>query len=131
MSYNQIKNQVVSPAKRTASAANKVLAKLPDIHPVAGISLQIVKAVLMYPLADALKNPRKYLIAAAPVVAATAASAFLGGPAGLAVVLAAGAGIVVSFAVIAAVIFCLLAVITLYEQRVAMSKAVVELLHAI
>jgi hypothetical protein len=49
----------------------------------------------------------------------------------LAVLLAAGAGMVVTYAVLAAVVYMLLGAITVYNQRVAVSKAVVELLHAI
>jgi hypothetical protein len=128
MSYDQIKNMVVAPAKRTSSAAIKVLEKLPNIPPVAGFPGQIILAMLKLPLENALKNPRPYLLGAA---ATGAAVAFLGGPAGLAVLLAAGAGMVVPYAVLAAVVYMLLGAITVYNQRVAVSKAVVELLHAI
>lgn len=127
-SYNQIKNNVVAPSKRTASAAQKLLAKLPNIPPVAGVAGSLLVAILQQPLKDALKNPVPYLLGAGGALAATA---FLGGPVGVALLVNAGVAAVITYAVIAAVIFTLLAMITIYNSRVLLAKAVVELLHAI
>lgn len=88
----------------------------------------IVATLLIAPLKGALANPRPYLLAAGATLAATA---FLGGPAGIAALLAVGAGIVVTYAVMAAVVFVLLSAITVYNQRVKVSKAVVVLLDSI
>ncbi len=129
MSFNSIKNKVVPAAKRTASAANQLMAALPNLPPEVGMAGQIVAAILVtMPLKQALANPRPYLLAAG---ATTAAVAFLGGPAGLAGLLAMGAGIVVTYAVLAAVIFVLLAAITVYNERVKVTKAVVVLLDSL
>ncbi len=127
MSFNQIKNQTVPSAKRTASAATQLLAKLP-IPPIAGVVPSLVLAVLTAPLKQALANPKAFLVGAG---AALAATAFLGGPVGLAAFLAAGASAVVTYAVLAAAMFMILSVITIYNSRVELAKSIVVLLEAI
>jgi hypothetical protein len=57
MSYNQIKNKVIPPSKRTAQAAQSWVAKLPNIPQWAYIPGYLTLAMLQQPLKAALQNP--------------------------------------------------------------------------
>jgi hypothetical protein len=62
MSYNQIKNKVIPPSKRTAQAAQSWVAKLPNIPQWAYIPGYLTLAMLQQPLMAALQNPMPYLV---------------------------------------------------------------------
>lgn len=127
MSYAQIKNKVVPSTKRTAQTVEKWLARLPNIPEWAFVAGKITIAMLRPQLQMVLQNPLPFLAGAG---AAVIAGAILG-PGGVALLLAAGASAVISYAVIAAVICVVLAAMTVYNNRVAVAKAFVVVLEAI
>ena len=127
MSYEQIKNKVVPSAKRTAQTVEKWLARLPNIPEWAFVAGKVTIAMLRPQLQMVLQNPLPFLAGAG---AAVVAGAILG-PGAVALLLAAGASAVISYAVIAAVVCVVLAAMTVYNNRVAVAKAFVVVLEAI
>jgi hypothetical protein len=123
MTYEQIKNKTVPPAKRTAQAVQKWLARLPEIPLWVSYSVKLFPA-MVFPLQAILKNPTPYLVGAAGAAAVTV---FLGP---LAIPFVAPAISAITFGMVAIAICVVLgAFITIYEHRVQLAKAMVVLLE--
>ncbi|MBL8227632.1 MAG: hypothetical protein JNL98_04120 [Bryobacterales bacterium] len=98
MTYNQIKNLIVPPAKRTAQTVHKWVQKLPNLA-LAGAILQIGWAILTYDLTRIL-----VLGMFCPI------------------------GVLVSYGILLAALLVLLAAYNIYANREALAKAMVVLL---